>query len=503
MTHRPPHPSAAPASATDASARAHGAPRRAVVALTLVAALSSAAALAVLATRAPSASPADAPASAARVAAPGAQDDAGQETAPEPEAQVNEGDPAPSDPNAPDPNAPDPDAPVAEPLDPNAPTPVPEQVAIAAAYPLAALLPEAELVFGPTLFGFDVAAFAAAQGGYLTIYSEAVGDKVLSGPAVVNRVAREHSLSPRLLLALLELESGWVREQTPLVGQDPLGIGEPGLYAGLSRMAETLGDTYYARRAGGGGAVVLADGKAVDVPAADAPSLAVLAWLSRSVPAADWAGMERPSRFGIVWQELYGDPPLFFGNLPVRDAPAPPALELPFGFGQRWYAIAGPQAPRGAAAPAAEIAFAPPPAAATGCFGSVEAVTAPIAGRVRWSEPYGVLLDPDLDNDGWEGTGWSLVLRHLSPVGRIPGGRGVGVGMEMGFPYCEDGRGQTRVSLALRYDGAWVALARPGAPLTVGGYLVGELGLGRPGFPTRSYNPSKVDGLNDIAALLE
>ena len=54
-------------------------------------------------------------------------------------------------------------------------------------------------------------------------------------------------------------------------------------------------------------------------------------------------------------------------------------VSLPFAFGQRWYAIEGPAAPRDAGPPA-EISFAPPPAQATGCFGSV--------GTLGWRAEY-------------------------------------------------------------------------------------------------------------------
>ena len=452
--------------------------------LLLLAAVLVALGAAALASRAPAAEVPEAPRTGARAMAPETQD----ENAPD---SGEAGDMRETDEVAPEP-----------PPDPDAPTPVPERVAIAAAFPLAPLLPESEFVFGPTLYGFDVARVAAEQGGYLATYVEQVGDERLDGPAIVTRVAREHGLGPRMLLTLLELESSWVSEAPPPATTDPLGVDEPGLYSGLSRMAAFLNQAYYGRRAGASPEIVLADAKSVAVETGNPGSWAVLAWLSRTVPSAEWAGLEPASRFWTTWHQLYDADPLYFGNLPVRAAPTPPPLALPFAFGSRWYAIAGPTAPRGAGPPA-EISFAPPPAEATGCFGSVEAVTAPITAIVRWSESYGALLDPNLDNDGWEGTGWSLVLRHLSPADRIPAGNLVRVGEPLGFPYCEEGGGQTRVSLALRYDGAWVAAVRPGASLNLSGWLVGDLGMGRPDLPARSFDPAKVDGLNDIAALLE
>ena len=73
------------------------------------------------------------------------------------------------------------------------------------------LLPDAELVYSPTAADFDVFAFVQSAGGYLSRYSEALDDgAVLDGAAIVQRVADENSVNPRLLLGLLEHRSGWV-----------------------------------------------------------------------------------------------------------------------------------------------------------------------------------------------------------------------------------------------------------------------------------------------------
>ena len=77
------------------------------------------------------------------------------------------------------------------------------------------LLPDSEFVNGPAYVDFDTGAFAARQGGYLAEYYENVGGEVLSGPEIVELVAHHYSVGPRLLLAILELESGWVTNPSP------------------------------------------------------------------------------------------------------------------------------------------------------------------------------------------------------------------------------------------------------------------------------------------------
>ncbi len=412
-----------------------------------------------------------------------------------------------------DPDAtPDPDATV----DPNATpgaeaTPDPdatrEIVSIAETFPLAPMLPDGELVYGPTLFGFDAGRIAAEKGGLLATYGEDVGGEVMDGPRIVERVARAYSISPRLLLTLLELESGWVTRADAERVEDPLGVGESGLYAGLTRTAEGLLALYHERRDEGRQRIDLAGNEAVNVAPGNPGSWALLAWLSRDVTAEAWPALEGPSRFWAIWQNLYAADPLFFGSVSVRVAPPPPALDLPFALGQRWYLLPGPAPLVGEAGPAAAIAFAPPPAGATGCFGSVEWVTAPLGGIVRWADGGSLVLDPNEDGDDWPGTGWSLAVRHLSPVDRASEGAFVGRGQPLGHPYCADGSGQTRVAFALRYDGAWVPALRPGAPLTLGGWTLeagageGALRLTRPGLAARTSAATKIDGRNDVAAL--
>ena len=73
------------------------------------------------------------------------------------------------------------------------------------------LLPDSELVYSPSATDFDVAAYINAAGGYLSTYSEWLqSTKTTSGAQVIQRVALENSINPRLLLALIEYQSGWV-----------------------------------------------------------------------------------------------------------------------------------------------------------------------------------------------------------------------------------------------------------------------------------------------------
>lgn len=81
--------------------------------------------------------------------------------------------------------------------------------------PAEKIIPDSELVYGPGFSHFDVTAVVNNWGGYLAGYMENVEGAERTGPEIVQLVAQRFSVGPRLLLALLEHESGWVTETSP------------------------------------------------------------------------------------------------------------------------------------------------------------------------------------------------------------------------------------------------------------------------------------------------
>ena len=100
-------------------------------------------------------------------------------------------------------------------------------------------------------------------------YSEIVDEISLTGAEIVDKVAREYSVDPRLLLALLDYRSGWVQgSDTENVSEYPLTNDAPsrtGLFRQLSWAANELNRGFYSRRVGGLPEFSLADGTQVQV----------------------------------------------------------------------------------------------------------------------------------------------------------------------------------------------------------------------------------------------
>ena len=62
----------------------------------------------------------------------------------------------------------------------------------------------------PSTVGFDAQVFAEAQGGFLASYLEQMTRGATPAAMIINDLGLEYSINPRILLSLMEFESGWV-----------------------------------------------------------------------------------------------------------------------------------------------------------------------------------------------------------------------------------------------------------------------------------------------------
>ena len=64
----------------------------------------------------------------------------------------------------------------------------------------------------------------------------------------------------------------------------------------------------------------------------------------------------------------------------------------------------------------------------------------------------------DLDSDGFEQTGWTVLYLHIETRDRVEVGVKLKAGERIGHPSCEGGVSNgTHVHLARRYNGEWIA----------------------------------------------
>ncbi len=335
--------------------------------------------------------------------------------------------------------------------------------------PALKLLPDSEFVYGPGTVGFDVNAFVQARGGYLAAYTEnvpgALMDNVmdsatLTGSDIVRLAAQRYSLSPQLLLAVIEHQSGWVTQANP--GDNTLAYplrrveaGREGLFRQLMWAANELNFGYYAWRVGSIVSWSFADGSIrLIAPGLNAGTVGVQNFFAQVLGPEDWTRAVSIN-FRATYEALFGNPFLWaFEPLVPADLIQPP-LQLPVEPGKVWAFTGGPHGAWASGSAWAALDFAPP-AEAEGCTLSEEWAAASAPGLILRAE-YGAVLQ-DLDGDGYEGTGWVLFYMHIAERDRVAAGTYLNAGDRLGHPSCEGGVSNgTHVHLARKYNGEWIA----------------------------------------------
>lgn len=338
------------------------------------------------------------------------------------------------------------------------------------------VLPDTELVYSPSALGFDIFDYVQGAGGYLSTYQEQVNSATLGGAAIIQLVAVELSVNPRLLLALLEFRAGWVYGQPP-AGQDrahPLGLNIPeraGLYQEIQIAATQLNVAYYGWRQGTFMQLKFRrQTTARPDPTLNAGSLAMQHLFALLYPQESWAAaLYGETGFSALYQRMYGDPwaqaEALGALLPVDLSQ--PALELPFLPAERWSLTAGPHPAWNAGTPRAALDFSPVTGEAV-CAVSRAWATAAAPGVIARAERNVVALD--LDGDGSETTGWVLVYLHLADQDLVQEGKVVALDDPLGHPSCQGGRATGKhVHIARKYNGEWIAADGP-VPFVLSGW---------------------------------
>lgn len=343
------------------------------------------------------------------------------------------------------------------------------------------LLPDSEVIFGPSTLDFDIAAYVDEAGGYLSTFREYLAiPGWITGAGSIGRLAFESSINPRLLLAYLQFKSGWVIGD-PIPGVDaefPLGYDNllyKGLYQQLRLLVQDLDAGYYGWRAGTLSELVFPDGTTLRIsPHLNAGSVAIQYLFSRYLNYADWLQAINPQTgFLAVHAQMFGDA---WGRAALVEPLYPPGLiqpdlSLPSDIGYPWAFTGGPHPAWEQESALAALDFAPA-AAENGCVESPAWVVAMAPGQIVRSGGGYVLLD--LDGDGFEQTGWVVLYMHIATKDRIPAGTWVDAGDHIGHPSCEGGLAfGTHVHIARKYNGEWVG-AGGALPFILSGWTAHE-----------------------------
>jgi len=330
------------------------------------------------------------------------------------------------------------------------------------------ILPDHRLVRAPGSADFDIDGFIDSQPGYIRTATDEVDDIIYSARDIVRRVSLEYSIDARLLLALLEYKGGWLSDPAPSddartyplgAPASPFGFDRNGLYRQLTWAADRLNDGYYGWKLGEDSEAVLADdGRAPYSAALNAATVGVQSMFSQTADYPTWASQVSESGFYAVYMRYFGDP---FSD--PREPLVPlgltqPVLTLPFAADEIWFYTGGWHGGWGSGSAWAAVDFAPPderPDGSSSCYVSDYFATAAADGVIARSADGAVVLD--LDGDGDESTGWTILYLHIASLDRIPGGVQVRRGDRIGRPSCEGGFSTgTHLHIARRYNGEWI-----------------------------------------------
>ncbi len=320
------------------------------------------------------------------------------------------------------------------------------------------ILPDAAFVNGPDVSGFDSALFIDSHSGWLRAFHTWAFNGTRTAAEVIDYVAVQYSISPKLFLALLEYQGGALSD--PVLDAEKeiniLGLDSDywtGVYLQLSYASNLLNDGYYRWREGSLLEFELADGTLVRPdPWQNAATVSLQYFFSKALSAEAFHAAISKNGFIQTYQSLFGDPWEIEPHIP--GSLVQPNMMLPFPADEAWAYTGGPHTGWGSMAPWAALDFAPP-SGVTGCFESPLYTTA-VADGLIIRDGDGILV-LDLDGDGDERTGWILFYLHIAEDGRLPVGTAVKAGDPLGHPSCEGGRSTgTHIHVARKFNGEWI-----------------------------------------------
>ena len=337
------------------------------------------------------------------------------------------------------------------------------------------LLPNSEFVYGPAYVNFDVAAYVARQGGYLSVYQENVGGELLTGAEIVILAAHHYSVGPRLLLTVLEMRSGWVTNPSPAGNalaypMGYMGGGWESLNLQLTWASDRLNQGYYDWRGRGMGLKVWSDGTATRyAPTLNAATAGLQYFFALDATKTQWDADigNGPGSFYETYRRLFGDPGQYAIEPLVPANTVVPEMSLPYAKGQLWLYSGGPHGGWGDGGAWSAIDF-DPNEGYLGCQRASNPARAVAPGLIIYSRDGEVMLD--LDGDGYEQTGWVFFYLHMASEGRVAVDTRVKEGDPIGYPSCEGGYTEaTHLHIARKFNGEWIAADGP-LPLVLSGW---------------------------------
>ena len=327
------------------------------------------------------------------------------------------------------------------------------------------ILPDSAFVNGPAQIDFNTEEFISSQPGWLKKYIGYDGSTNRSAAVFINAAARDYHISPKLLLAILDYQSGAL-SKPEASAEDllyPMGYANSRhqhLHNQVMLVSNWLNDSYYSWRAGDPIPYENAANQKINPdPRQNAATVALQRLFYSLKTTSEYQGAIGENGFWATYKRLFGDPWLD-EKTHIAENLQQPQLGLPFAPGKVWAFTGGPHTAWGdSGQPWAALDFAPP-SLAFGCIVSAEWATAVADGIIARSENGTVYLD--LDGDGDERTGWVIQYFHIATKDRVAAGKTVKRGDYIGHPSCEGGHATgSHIHVARLFNGEWIIAYGP------------------------------------------
>ncbi len=341
------------------------------------------------------------------------------------------------------------------------------------------ILPDALFVNGPASIGFDVETFLSSTPGWFKNYSAKLDGQTKTASQIINYFAQRFSISPRVLLVLIEFQTGALSQpEKPLnVEAGLLGFRhvQSNFMAQLSHAANALNAAFYDYSNMKLEQFVGRDGLVENIdPWQNAATVAFHVYFSKLLEGDAYQKAIGPDGLARTYMGMFGNPwQNEEGQIPgsLRQ----PEMILPFMEPGVW-SFAGVEESIWASGKTWSSILFTPTGDSQICSRTNSATIAVADGIVARSEFGTVVLD--LDGDGDERTGWVVVYTALANDGRATQDEVLLQGNQLGRANCvADKISNLGLQVARKYNGQWMPATLDALPFTLSGWtpLDGEL----------------------------
>lgn len=335
------------------------------------------------------------------------------------------------------------------------------------------IIPDSAFVYGPDVVDFDLPAFLDLTPGWFKHYKVQIQEKNRDAAGMINYYAENYSINPKLLIALIEYQTGALSNPQRDASREAAFLGfendHEGVSLQVSFVAELLNDGFYRYQMGELTSITHLSGVLENIdPWQNPATVALQHYFALFLDGEDYLRAIGPDGLAKTFRALFGDP-WQRNTTVIPGGLTQPRFILPFSPGTVWAYTGGPHTGWGELKPYAAIDFAPP-LPTQGCVETEQYALAVADGIVARTDPGTVILD--LDGDGDERTGWTILYLHIAAEGRVRVGTVVKQGDRIGHPSCEGGIATgTHVHLARRYNGQWISAADQVLPFNLEGWI--------------------------------